>query len=512
MSADVDPITWLERRLQQERDDVMRTLELAHKTLLQDVRQHFPLPDGEMASISQPNNAQLSDTGTSIVPGPVRSSVSQSKLDAVSSAPSKLQIQCQEVESSINSYVERWDRTRFIRLIKSDAFEVMCGVVIVVNICWIAVRLQHTGMVMGHKLKYSGYDSPEGLAPHADEFFNIIAVVFNAWFVIEIFLRLLAYNLQAMHSYWFWFDVLIVTIGWLDLLLLSEHIINPTMIRALRLFKVVRVLKALHHIKKLEALFLLLKSISASLAAMGWSAIVLLLFQGACGLFLSQVMFFYLQDGAPEDARTEQLFKYFGTFVNTMVTMFEITFSNWVPVARFLYEDVGAAYGVGVVFYRCMVCLAVVGTITSLFIFETTRIAAGDDELMMVKKRRSKEVALANLKKDLWAEGVGHTMTKDEFLAGMKDETVQIWLNKHGYDMHDLMFLFDLLDQDNRHEIQAGMFMEGMIHLKATAMAVDVFRLQVDVKNIMRALDNETRLLAHISEEVSKFGRIKMQI
>merc|ERR1711874_598873 len=75
-----------------------------------------------------------------------------------------------------------------------------------------------------------------------------------------------------------------------------------------------------------------------------------------------------------------------------MVTMFEVTLGNYMPPTRSLIDNVHMAWGVFLVFYRCVFCFAVINVIRAVFVAETNRIANADDEVAMMNKQRSAKV------------------------------------------------------------------------------------------------------------------------
>merc|ERR1719456_2188851 len=91
---------------------------------------------------------------------------------------------------------------------------------------------------------------------------------------------------------------------------------------------------------------------------------------------------------AEEDLVRKRAFTYWGNFTNTMLTMFEMTFANWVPSCRFLTENVSTWFGLVYIVYRCVFIFACMNVITAVFIGETNKAAAADDDLAMRKKKK----------------------------------------------------------------------------------------------------------------------------
>merc|ERR1719191_1989783 len=83
-----------------------------------------------------------------------------------------------------------------------------------------------------------------------------------------------------------------------------------------------------------------------------------------------------------------QVFRYFGSFARSMLTMFEITLGNWIVPARALVENVSEWYMVFAIFHKLVIGFSVVSVITGVFIQETFKVATSDDTLMLIQKNR----------------------------------------------------------------------------------------------------------------------------
>merc|ERR1719197_718653 len=116
-------------------------------------------------------------------------------------------------------------------------------------------------------------------------------------------------------------------------------------------------------------------------------------------MLLSQLVEPYINDPSrPEELRRE-VFAYYGTFWRSMVTMFEITFANWVPTCRLLLDNVSEWFGLFFMVYRCVVGFAMLSVIQAVFIQQTMKSAQLDDEFMVQQKSREKEVYAAKLRR-----------------------------------------------------------------------------------------------------------------
>merc|ERR1719198_2777809 len=103
---------------------------------------------------------------------------------------------------------------------------------------------------------------------------------------------------------------------------------------------------------------------------------MLLACQVSFALFFNQVFntYFILNDDVPADVR-EEAFKLFGTFCRSILSMFELTLGNWVPITRFLCEKASEWFTFFLLVYHCIVAFAVVTVIRGIFLHETFQVA-----------------------------------------------------------------------------------------------------------------------------------------
>merc|ERR1719240_75384 len=133
------------------------------------------------------------------------------------------------------------------------------------------------------------------------------------------------------------------------------------------------------------------KAIFASGPVLLWVTLLLFLVETMFGLILHSSLVTYMKDPDKTDLQRETAFKYFGTYSRTMVTMTELTLGNFIPVLRFLFDNVNEYYGFAVLAYKLTIGFGVMRVITGVFINETFRSVASDDELMVVQKKRAQQ-------------------------------------------------------------------------------------------------------------------------
>lgn len=258
-----------------------------------------------------------------------------------------------------------------------------------------------------------------------------------------------------------------------------------------------RILKVVKSVKMFDSLFLLMKSIQASVDALLWSFIILILTMAATGMLLNQLLFDYMNDcttrvecSGEELNSRRQVFMYYGTFGKSMVTMYEITLGNWVPSCRTLMSNVSDWYGLFYCFYSCTGCFAVVNVIRAVFITETNRVAAEDDEVILMKKKRASEDYLAKVH-DLFMEldndGDGR-VSEEEFMQLGEDKVLRAFLGSLDLDFNELAHLFHLLD-DGDGQVELDEFVYGVSMLRGAAKSIDVITMLKVIHRLEVKLD-----------------------
>jgi len=116
--------------------------------------------------------------------------------------------------------------------------------------------------------------------------------------------------------------------------------------------------------------------------------------------------------------------------------------------------------------------------ITAVFIAETNRVAASDDELAITKKQRAKESYCSKLKDvflelDVSRDGY---VSWDEFTELMDDDLIKVWLTTLEIDTLDLNQLFQMLaDNDARFNVHE--FVDCLSRVRGPAKSVDMVRV-----------------------------------
>merc|ERR1719181_2302478 len=154
-------------------------------------------------------------------------------------------------------------------------------------------------------------------------------------------------------------------------------------------------------------------------------------------------------------------FRYFGSFSRALFSMFEMTLANWVPIGRFMLEDVSQVFAMLVIVYKLTMGFAVIAVINGCFIKETFKLAEQDDLLMIIQKEKDRQVHMEKMMKLLdIADTTGSgTLNRQEFIDVCMDPEVDKWLGAQGLRVTDAGSIFDLIDTGT-----------GMIHKEELVM------------------------------------------
>jgi len=397
------------------------------------------------------------------------------------------------------------------RIVKSNSFEACSAGFIVLAMLVMCVEIQYNSFAAGYDLQLEGYRTPgTEVWPWATSFFNVMEVFLNSIFAIEFVLRMLVLKQRTLMSGWMWLDAFLIFISWVDYLNLMSVGMDPMILRLFRLVRLLRLLKVLKAFKIVETLFLLIKSIQSSFSALLWSFTLLWFLQISMGIVLCQILNGYIIDESKPRAIREEVFKYFGTVANTILTMFEISLGNWVVTCRLLYDNVSKWYGAFYILYRCCFMFAVMKVITAVFISETNRCAASDDELALTKRQRQKEAYGAKLKEvfnELDTQRDGY-LSWDEIKRLLDDNLLKDWLQTLEIDTQDLSHLFTILD-DGDGRLDLNEFTSSLSRVRGPAKSMDLLKVMNMVVRLDRKIDKHLQAQRSLEHRIPSGDKIQ---
>ena len=405
--------------------------------------------------------------------------------------------------------------TWMYKLVQNPKFEAAILAIILLNIAAIAVDVQMSGLDLGYKMSYTNISSsPEITMQWARSALDALDFMFGIIFTLEIVLKVVGWKLEYFRYAYSWLDIAIVG-AWLveTVFDASFSSFSPFILRIVRLLKVLRLLRLARHVEYLDSLFLLVESIKASRSVVLWSTVLLVAIQMGVAIVLNQSLRGYMEDETNALTARHEIFKYFGTFFRSNVTMFELTFGNFTTVLRLL-QDIWGWYAVIIITFKVLVGFVALRIISGIFMTETLRVCNNNDHIMVLQRRRKQKGDLekmTKLFKHADHSGDGH-VTEEEFLTLFEeDATVKLWLAAQDLDVVDLHELFlELAGRDDT--ITAEEMIAGVKRLKGFAKASDVQGLIKDLDSLI-ADHKETQefqraLLGAVRVIDAKVGRL----
>mmetsp|Transcript_93379 Transcript_93379/g.166084 ORF Transcript_93379/g.166084 Transcript_93379/m.166084 type:complete len:566 (+) Transcript_93379:43-1740(+) len=380
---------------------------------------------------------------------------------------------------------------RFSAFMKGGTSEMIIGVLILMNVVTMGFQLQYKGFDVGQSIGFYDF-SAEDVWPSGGRVFFIIEGIFTILFAVELLARILVLKWDFVKVAWNWLDAFVVVTSLLQMA--WSGMLNTTVLRLLRIAKLGRGVRVVKMSTVLDSLRMILKCITASFLTLFWSLFLLFVIQCIGAMTLMYGIDSYLEDeNMPHDGRMI-VFKYYGTFTRTMLTMFEVLFANWISPCRVLVDHVSEWFSLVFIMYRCLVGFAVLNVVNAVFVQQTMKVAQNDQEFIIMQKQKAMRSLTTKLKllfQDLDTSGDG-LLTWEEFSVVLTDEKMSALLSSMEIETQDLKSLFELLDSGDGH-IDAEEFASGVLAIKGPAKSLDVAQLKHNQKDILKALDKILR-------------------
>mmetsp|Transcript_5358 Transcript_5358/g.12696 ORF Transcript_5358/g.12696 Transcript_5358/m.12696 type:complete len:553 (-) Transcript_5358:94-1752(-) len=356
------------------------------------------------------------------------------------------------------------------------------------------------------------------------ETFELLEYVFFGIYLLDVLLRM-----ATLRREWYFdqlegimylniFDGVLVVINLFELVALPMILLgedqqqHATTIRVIKLVRIVRTLRIFKTVSLFRQLRILVGTCFASIGALFWSMVLLIVLQIGFALAICQALQLFILDTHADFETRMEMHSYYGSFAKALYTMFEITFSGSWPVrVRPVIEKVDAWYSVPFLAYITFVVFAVIKIVTALFLKETLTSAANDADMVMEDARRTAQdyhYKLQELFRLADDDGDGN-LSRDEFVETMSLPSVQHYLRTLDMSIQDCRPLFDILD-DGDGLITIAEFVKGLSQIKGQARAVDIVILQrenakllAECQHIRKDIDRIQRTLPKMLRRVA---------
>mmetsp|Transcript_26840 Transcript_26840/g.61900 ORF Transcript_26840/g.61900 Transcript_26840/m.61900 type:complete len:689 (-) Transcript_26840:22-2088(-) len=383
-------------------------------------------------------------------------------------------------------------------VVTSRSWDVVCAIVICIN-----------GASLGFASQKALDDRKEGSTES-----TIAESIFFIFYLFEVVARLYAFRMHFFtnsEKRWNVFDLFLLFssaydlwIQWRQVLQKNEEIDGTVSgnIKLMRLLRLLKMLKMLHIVRVMRffrELRLMIYSIFASVRALFWSMLMLILvmyFFGLCFFqaatshataVLSDVDKAENQTLAELEARDQlaDLLRHWGSVGKCMVSLYMAVTGghDWGPLAEPLREVGPITYGL-FLFYIAFVTFAVLNVLTGIFVDAAMQVADLDREKVIsaeIQKEQSVADDLRTLFHDIDADKSG-AITWEEFENVLNDDVVRAYFLGLDLDMTEARELFRILDDNGRNKVKVEDFINGCMKVKGVAKSVDMLGIVYDTK------------------------------
>ncbi|CAE7445714.1 unnamed protein product [Symbiodinium sp. CCMP2592] len=370
--------------------------------------------------------------------------------------------------------------------LQSNKYEMIMAGILLLNVLWMAFELQVHGSKSGFLIGVSDAPMvPAEAMPAWDQVFLIGDMTFAAVFALDVCVRILILRLK----FWtVWMNYIDVAVSATSLIEISfSHLlrlpVSPVLFRLLRIGKLARAIRMVTMSNVLASLQLLIKCLGASMNMLFWSFCLLTFVQCVFGMIVSTLCRDFIVDETYDHVFRSSVYRYYGTFTRTFLTMFEILFANWSPPARVLVENFSEWFSIFFLIYRCVLGFAVLNVVNAVFVQQTMKTASSDEDLAFKQKEKDVAMYTRKVKKlfqtiDVSGDG---TINIEEFAKLVQSPKMKFWMSQLELEYHDLLSLFEFLDNGDG-EITLMEFIEGASRLRGGAKALDVWRLETKLE------------------------------
>lgn len=388
------------------------------------------------------------------------------------------------------------DASLLAHALESDRYELLVGATVLASVGIMAADYQYAGYSVGQAIEFQGmHELPWG-DPNP-EWIAVVSMCLDIIFGVDVVVRVAVLRCRFFRLFVNWIDlfVAILSVSASFIAGLDEGF-NVWALRMLRLAKVARALRLMRMRRALESLSLLLRCVQSSLQVLFWSLGLLGVIQCIAGMVIGQLLMPYMRNESIDVVRRSEVYKYFGTFNRTLLTMFEVLFANWAIPARICIENVSEGFIYIFIFYRCLVGFAVLNVVSAVFVQQTMKVAQADQEYVLNQKQKQVEAYAGKLKRffmTLDASGDG-LVSWDEFSVLLSDPQLQLWMSTLDLETQDLVSLFQMID-DGDGEISVEEFIDGATRLRGMARSLDVAQVMTSIKKLELKLEDLKKTL-----------------
>ena len=208
-------------------------------------------------------------------------------------------------------------------------------------------------------------------------------------------------------------------------------------------------------------------------------------------LTLGTTLQIFISDDAADLEERQWVWERYGTALRASYTMYELTFAgNWPTNARPIIENVSPWFAIFFLGYITIIVFALIRVISALFLKDTLDAAQNDAEHAVVdrlKKKGEYVQKLEHLFQAIDEEGNG-MISEAKLSRVLQHPNVKAYLETLDLNFRESAALFHLLDNGDG-EVTLAEFIDGIMHCKGPARAIDQVAMHADLRQLIHRLD-----------------------
>lgn len=384
--------------------------------------------------------------------------------------------------------------------LQSHQYDMALFALVYVNVLWMALELHIFGLNRWQNLSPTVHTFSQQEIDTWTSFFDIGDLCFAGIFMFDVILRICVLQCEFWTVWLNYVDIIASVLSMIEAIVVNTVAspVNPVIFRLLRVGKLVRALRMVTVTSSMSSLQLLVKCLASSRDMLFCSFSILTFVQCVAGVILATLCTDFIQDETKDEKLRNEVFRYYGTFSRTFLSMFEIMFANWAPPCRVVVENVSEWFAVFFLIYRCVLGFAILNVMNAVFVQQTMRTAVMDEDLAF--KQRQKEIDQYTKKVKTLFQGLDSSgdgaINLEEFSKLVKSDKLAFWMSQLELEYHDLLQLFEFLDNGDG-QITLTEFIDGAARLRGGAKAIDVWRmetkLEVLFEEVLTAMAEQSR-------------------
>eukprot|EP00927_Polykrikos_kofoidii_P085978 TRINITY_DN9495_c0_g1_i3.p1 TRINITY_DN9495_c0_g1~~TRINITY_DN9495_c0_g1_i3.p1 ORF type:complete len:670 (-),score=92.93 TRINITY_DN9495_c0_g1_i3:156-2096(-) len=359
-------------------------------------------------------------------------------------------------------------------IVKSNAFESFCMVVICSNALFMAIAAGNSMEVM--------LDNEATLRDTSS-----IELGFTLFYTVEVLLRLLARRIDFFYGEgcrWNIFDTLLVGSAIQGQIASraaeSSNTGNVSYLRILRLMKLMKLLRILRVLRTLRQLRLVMNSLFGAVQSMIWSAVLCATMMFLFGTCFVQGVSQHMLEHTVDEKDRETIERFWCSVPVAMDTL-------WMSVTGGIsWEEVilplrlaGSHYYMIFVTFIGLFLFVISNSITSLFLDSAMQYADKDHHQVIqeqLARKREYMNKVISIFAHLDVDGSGE-VTYEQFEKHMSHPHMMAFAESLEIDASDVKQFFDVISQNGESAVNMHNFVEGCIKLRGSARSMDVIAL-----------------------------------